>query len=250
MCLSPSGGITIRSENLCRSNEMQVDPAAVSATVAHEMEQIAALQAQTAEQAAQISTLQGEKTEIQSQVSALQTTAAEQADQLAEVQTKVSQALPPGSILDFGGATAPAGYLLCNGEAVSRSEYPDLYAAIGTSFGGGDGSTTFNVPDLRGRFTRGVDAAAGHDPDADSRGESNPGGNAGDAVGSLQGDGFRSHTHRQSVGALPGTGIFANDNAQPGYFDGQKPGNGVTTQPTGGRETRPVNVAVNRIIKY
>ena len=56
---------------------------------------------------------------------------------------------PIGAIFPFGGTSAPSGYLLCDGSAVSRSDYAALFAVIGTSFGAGDGSTTFNVPDLR-----------------------------------------------------------------------------------------------------
>lgn len=59
--------------------------------------------------------------------------------------------LPPGSMAMFAGAAAPTGWLLCNGAAVSRTSNAALFAAIGTTFGAGDGSTTFNVPDLRGR---------------------------------------------------------------------------------------------------
>lgn len=57
--------------------------------------------------------------------------------------------VPIGAIFPFGGSTAPSGYLMCDGSAVSRSDYSALFAVIGTSFGSGDGSTTFNVPDLR-----------------------------------------------------------------------------------------------------
>lgn len=57
-------------------------------------------------------------------------------------------------------SSAPAGWLLANGQAVSRTTYADLYNAIGTTFGAGDGSTTFNVPDFRGRFPVGVDGTA------------------------------------------------------------------------------------------
>ena len=62
----------------------------------------------------------------------------------------------PGRLEDFAGSAAPAGFLLCDGSAVSRTTYADLYNAIGTAWGAGDGSTTFNVPDLRGRSTIGV----------------------------------------------------------------------------------------------
>lgn len=59
--------------------------------------------------------------------------------------------LPAGSIIQWGGATAPVNWLLCDGSAVSRTTYASLFAAVGTSYGTGDGTTTFNLPDLRGR---------------------------------------------------------------------------------------------------
>jgi microcystin-dependent protein len=63
--------------------------------------------------------------------------------------------VPTGAFIPFGGTSIPTGFLLCNGQAVSRTTYADLYTAIGTAYGNGDGSTTFNVPDLRGTFLRG-----------------------------------------------------------------------------------------------
>ena len=68
------------------------------------------------------------------------------------VQTDwINQWAPPGVISMYAGATAPDGWLLCDGSAVSRTTYADLFTAIGTTYGAGDGSTTFNVPDVRGR---------------------------------------------------------------------------------------------------
>jgi microcystin-dependent protein len=67
--------------------------------------------------------------------------------------------LPTGAVLPFASGTTPAGFLLCNGAAVSRTTYASLFAVIGTAYGVGDGSTTFNVPDLRGRFPLGKAAA-------------------------------------------------------------------------------------------
>lgn len=61
----------------------------------------------------------------------------------------------PGEIKSFAFPAVPTGYLVCNGQAVSRTTYSDLFAAIGVTFGPGNGSTTFNVPDLRGQFLRG-----------------------------------------------------------------------------------------------
>lgn len=69
--------------------------------------------------------------------------------------------VPPGSIVQYVGATAPNGWWLCDGSALSRTSFSQLYAVIGTTFGVGDGSTTFNVPDFRGRVAVGAGAGAG-----------------------------------------------------------------------------------------
>jgi microcystin-dependent protein len=75
---------------------------------------------------------------------------------LSASQTAGAPALvmPTGVILPYGGTTAPTGWLACDGTAISRTTYASLFTSIGTSFGVGDGSTTFNLPDLRGRFPR------------------------------------------------------------------------------------------------
>lgn len=65
-----------------------------------------------------------------------------------------SKLLPSGAVQHFARNTAPTGWLVCGGQAVSRTTYADLFAAIGTTFGAGDGSTTFNVPQLGGEFIR------------------------------------------------------------------------------------------------
>ncbi|WAW01154.1 tail fiber protein [Oxalobacter formigenes] len=70
---------------------------------------------------------------------------------------KPDSGTPIGAIEYFGTSAAPAGYLIANGAAVGRTTYPDLFAAIGTAFGEGDGSTTFNLPDLIDRFAQGSD---------------------------------------------------------------------------------------------
>lgn len=67
---------------------------------------------------------------------------------------------PTGAIIAFGGAAAPPGYVLCTGQAISRATFGALFAVIGTNYGPGDGTTTFNVPDLRGRTVYGPDAGA------------------------------------------------------------------------------------------
>lgn len=83
------------------------------------------------------------------------------------VTAEIESALvPPGTVTMYAGASAPVGYLLCDGSAVSRTTYALLFAAVGTAFGVGDGATTFNVPDMRGRGPLGVGAGAGLTPRA------------------------------------------------------------------------------------
>jgi microcystin-dependent protein len=185
--------------------------------------------------------------------------------------------LPAGTIIAYGGSgaanpdggasTAPAGWLLCDGSAVSRTSYATLFAAIGINFGGGDGIATFNLPDLRGRFLRGADRGAGRDPNAAARIASNGGGAVGDNVGTLQADQFGSHQHAltdpghshmsPTTNGLAGTRETAGTAA--GGFDyidsgGASPAvststTGITEAATGGSETRPKNVTVNYLIK-
>ena len=83
---------------------------------------------------------------------------------------------------------------MCDGSAVSRTAYASLFAAIGTNYGAGDGSSTFNVPDLRGQFLRGVDGSAGVDPDKATRTALKSGGNTGNNVGSVEGQGTKRPT--------------------------------------------------------
>ena len=75
--------------------------------------------------------------------------------------TLQSAGFPSGALSMFAGATIPTGWLVCNGAAVSRTTYQALFIAIGTLYGSGNGSTTFNVPDLRGRAPIGVGAGTG-----------------------------------------------------------------------------------------
>jgi microcystin-dependent protein len=78
-------------------------------------------------------------------------------------RAEARQMSPAGQVAYFARSAAPTGWLKANGAAVSRAAYSDLFAAIGTSFGGGDGFNTFNLPDLRGEFIRGWDDARGVD---------------------------------------------------------------------------------------
>ena len=94
---------------------------------------------------------------------------------------------PIGSIQAYGGTTAPSGWLLCQGQAVNRTEYADLFKAIGTAFGTGDGSTTFNVPDLREATTKGVGLSGKSSVHYDADGV---------ALGEFVEDRVQDHLHR------------------------------------------------------
>jgi microcystin-dependent protein len=136
--------------------------------------------------------------------------------------------MPSGAIIDFAMNSAPSGYLVCNGSAVSRTAFAALFARIGTLYGTGDGSTTFNLPNFQGKFRR------GHNPTAS-------GWDAGRVFGSEQNDELRAHTHKyggQSGGTSIGFSVSDSDNAQD-----------LVTTSTGGAETRPVNIAVLTCIK-
>lgn len=116
----------------------------------------------------------------------------------ALLASAVAQALcPPGSMMAYAGSsTPPAGWLLCDGSAVSRTTYSALFAAISGAYGTGDGSTTFNLPDTRGLFLRGVDQGKGYDPDTSTRTNGGySGANTGDNQGSFQQSGYESHQH-------------------------------------------------------
>lgn len=82
-------------------------------------------------------------------------------DDAATVSQIGASLFPSGFVADFAGATPPSGWLLCGGQAISRSTYASLFSAIGTTYGSGDGTTTFNLPDCRGRVSAGADFAVG-----------------------------------------------------------------------------------------
>lgn len=169
-----------------------------------------------------------------------------------------SGTFPAGIILAYGGTTVPSGYLLCDGSAVSRTAYADLYAAVGNAFGSGDGSTTFNLPDFRGRFLRGLDGTAGIDPDKTSRTAMNSGGNTGNNVGSVQNDAFQGHYHTVTGSNISGFGgshsnpAFSSSTTGLGGAVGKATdvgSDGTNGTPRATSETRPDNAYVNFIIK-
>lgn len=82
----------------------------------------------------------------------------------AVTRQQILTLMPAGVVLPFATPTVPAGWLKCKGQAISRTLYADLFSAIGTTYGAGDGSSTFNVPNLQGEFFRGLDEDRGVDP--------------------------------------------------------------------------------------
>lgn len=158
-------------------------------------------------------------------------------------------AIPPGAIFDYGGdeGTVPLGWIICDGRAVSRTTYANLYTAIGTRWGIGDGASTFNVPDLRGSFTRMVDLTTegqkGADPDHATRTRPGTGTGTAEQVGSYQGDAVGPHNHR----------LYTNPGSGSGYYPRSSSGD-VDPQlgpvvANSGTETRPKNWYVMKIIK-
>ncbi len=122
----------------------------------------------------------------------------------------IPQGVPAGVVLPFAGNTAPKGYLLCDGSVISRATYKSLFDAIGTLHGSGNGSTTFHLPDYRGRFLRGKDGSTGRDPDRGSRTAANAGGATGDNVGSVQGDATKK-PNNNLTGSVSGSAASAGD---------------------------------------
>ena len=178
--------------------------------------------------------------------------------------TALPQAVPTGSVHMMATTTAPSGYLKCNGSAISRTTYAALFAIIGTAHGNGDGSSTFNVPDLRGEFVRGWDDGRGID--------------SGRNFGTAQSDQNEQHNHSAtSTASVTDPGHFHNLLYNNGSFGGSSgavtprgentpttPGidNRISTKTTGvtvststtianqgGNEARPRNIAMMYVIK-
>lgn len=180
-------------------------------------------------------------------------------------KAEVDQRAPAGAVVHFARNSAPTGWLKANGAAISRTAYADLFAAIGTTFGAGDGFNTFNLPDLRGEFVRGWDDARGVD--------------SGRAFGTAQGDRMEDHFHgfghflSTSSGSLADDAYFSRRNwsAASETLTGQRISGNTqtldTTPVSGGQagdigtsrqveitanntETRPRNVALLACIKF
>lgn len=140
----------------------------------------------------------------------------------------VDALVPAGIIAYTAASAAPSGWLIANGSSVSRTTYANLFAAIGTTYGSVD-TNTFNLPDLRGYFVRGLDLGRGVDADR--------------TLGSNQTDSLKSHKH----GGVP-QAVGDNDRgAGSSNFSIDTVGE---TEETGESETRPVNIALTPIIKF
>ena len=175
---------------------------------------------------------------------------------------EIANGVPAGSVFTFATTTVPSGYLECNGAAVSRSTYASLFSSISTTWGVGDGSSTFNLPDLRGQFVRGWDNSAGVD--------------SGRSFASSQSDQNKQHNHTASTTSLTGgirkisegflsggsaTGVFTKTNDGNNSITGSSstsPVGGVdfdgshthTIANDGGTEVRVKNYSLMYVIKF
>lgn len=169
--------------------------------------------------------------------------------------------VPVGTLVAFAGPAAKVpeaeGWMLCDGRELSVTAYRDLHEVLGTSWGGSANGAVFHLPDLRGRFVRGVNRGAdgfGRDREAERRMASAPGGNLGDKVGTVQEESVGPHTHALvgvAEAVAPGLaaewvrfhGVKLPDETAPVLV------NPAAVQPGEGLETRPANVAVHWMIR-
>lgn len=162
--------------------------------------------------------------------------------------------MPVGTILSYGNKNyAPEGFQRCIGTQISRTTYAELFTIIGTSFGPGDGSTTFHLPDFRGAFLRCIDMGIGTDPDRNSRTSFN-GGSSGDEIGSFQDHAMTNHSHTTAEEMRSGTAQCDGPDWLQGEVTantGTQYVNRVSGNPNsnGGNETRPKNFYIMYIIK-
>ena len=147
------------------------------------------------------------------------------------------ETIPVGAVVAFAMSTPPTGFLKANGAAISRTAYSALFAKIGTTYGAGNGSTTFNVPDLRGEFVRGWDDGRGVD--------------SGRALGSSQGGAIQSHTHPISLDAAKASiSSLGSMLGRNGSTLSDQITISATAGASGDAETRPRNIALLACIKY
>lgn len=157
-----------------------------------------------------------------------------------------AQGVPVGSVVAMSRASAPSGYILCDGSAVSRTTYSALFSAIGTAEGNGDGSTTFNIPDMRGRVPIGVDGIANRVTSASTGGANadSIGGVGGAQTHTLTVTEIPAHTHSYDRFTGSGVGFLAN-----GSGDGNDPWTTGSTGGDGAHNNMPPWSAKNWFIK-
>jgi len=168
----------------------------------------------------------------------------------------ISGLLPPGVIVPYGVTAAPTGFLLCNGQAVSRTTYSSLFAVVSALYGEGNGSSTFNVPDLRGRFLAGWDA--GTDVLTSISGPANSmivaasiANTGGVQIVSLSASNIPSHTHTYAGY----TQVYQDGQAHSGFYTPRLDGVGVCVLDSGsygdsgGHTNIPPAMILNFIIK-
>lgn len=154
--------------------------------------------------------------------------------------------MPTGSVAMYGGATAPTGWILCDGSAVSRTTYADLFAVLSTTYGTGDGSTTFNVPDCRGVFVRGAGSQTISSITYTG------------TRGTTQGDQIQGHKHTvywqdnndyARDGGSQGTQQLTSSQTDETASTSTPITDGTNGTPRTGSETRPANIVLSYIIK-
>lgn len=154
---------------------------------------------------------------------------------------------PVGTYIQFAGASTPAGYLACDGSAVSRTTYADLFAVVSTTYGVGNGSTTFNLPDARGLVMVGA-GANGTLTRADASAYD------GGTVGASRNDQMQGHVHTVTteIYTAGSTTKIARGNSSPESTasTGAPATDGVNGTPRTGNETRPAEIAVLVCIKF
>ena len=148
--------------------------------------------------------------------------------------------MPVGSIVQYGGTNAPAGWLICDGSTISRTKYVDLFNAISTSYGVGDGSTTFNLPNLKGRVAVGLDT---NDEDFNELGKT-----GGEKKHTLTIDEMPAHNH-VTGGPSGNRANLTGDNWSNQAYDNQA---NIATSTTGGNQSHNIlqpYAVINYIIK-
>ena len=201
----------------------------------------------------EIGYLDGVTEAVQTQLDALDSTVLALDSEVSTAQSTADRAAPTGVVQAYLGTSAPTGWLLCDGTAVSRSTYSALFTLFGTRYGSGDGSTTFNLPDLRSQFIRGA-------ADTVTLSGSVAGSNTHSHTGTTSSDG--AHTHTFS-GTTDPTGAGYQKNVQSGTNSGTVTANhdhaySGTTSSSGSHthafststvNNIPTHIAVNWIVK-